>query len=160
MLALRYVPLVLAHLAQLILADHKICSWHDAGDESPSKYYYQRYCLANPKVQNDSHVRYFCPPDDNNRHQDLIADYGWLKPETLEFGACERSESMLTGLTRSYPSDSLWWRRVPPPSWRGSPDPRKSRSSVEGARTKGRETRATKGPCQAERWSAASVVRC
>lgn len=116
--ALRYVSLVmLALLAQLILADHKICSWHDAGDESPSKYYYQHYCLANPKVQNDSHVRYYCPPDKSNRDEDLIADYGWLKPETLEFGAFERSESMLFRLTLLYPSDPLWWRRLPSSCW-------------------------------------------
>ncbi|PWN29774.1 hypothetical protein BDZ90DRAFT_230620 [Jaminaea rosea] len=76
-------PLLL--LTSLVVATHHVCTWKDAGPDSPATYWYEHYCTATPQVSNDSHARYYCPKNQGNG--DFVADYGYLKAETINFAS-------------------------------------------------------------------------
>lgn len=54
-------------------AKHVTCSWQDQGPYSPKKAGYERYCLSNVSVINDTNAAYYCFGGTKR-----VADYGFI----------------------------------------------------------------------------------
>lgn len=63
-------------------ATHVVCSWRPFASH-PADFGFQRKCVSELKKEGDTHGHYFCGPNDEL----MIADFGYLKPNTLEWGA-------------------------------------------------------------------------
>ncbi|PWN24465.1 hypothetical protein BDZ90DRAFT_124800 [Jaminaea rosea] len=63
-------------------ADHHTCEWQGPGTLSPEKYGYILFCRAPITILNTTHAEYVCPSVYWLRI--MVADYGFLRPETLE----------------------------------------------------------------------------
>lgn len=63
-------------------ADHSVCSWA-AYTGHPADEGFHLFCTAELRKEDDAHGRYVC----KNRNDIMVADFGYLKPKTLEWGA-------------------------------------------------------------------------
>lgn len=73
---------LLALVAATAQATHAICDWRPFPGH-PADYAFRHQCEGGLKKDDDTHGHYFCGPND----EIMIADFGYLKPNTLEWGA-------------------------------------------------------------------------
>lgn len=73
-----------------VTGTHVTCNWVPGGTGDPVALGYRRWCTA---VKNDKDNRYYCQNCPNRKRDedpevcygDMVADYGYLAPRTLEF---------------------------------------------------------------------------
>lgn len=80
MLALPTLVAILAAI-NIARAEHSVCSWR-AYDHHPADEGFHLFCTAELRKEDDAHGRYVC----KNRNDITVADFGYLKPKTLEWG--------------------------------------------------------------------------
>lgn len=78
-------PVLLLAYLSIARATHTICSWRQF-DGHPADQGYTLFCTGELKKEpgDDAHARYWC----KELSGVMVADFGYLKPETLEWGAC------------------------------------------------------------------------
>lgn len=73
-----------------VVATHSQCLWQDQGKLSPSLYGYNNFCTPVKHAVNTTHSQYFCRRRAEGMGANttvLVADYGYLAPQTLEFAS-------------------------------------------------------------------------
>lgn len=90
LLAFLSILTVLSLQFNRVFANHSSCSWIPGGTGDPKALQFQHYCTG---VRDPKSNRFYCnncqgahpivPPEDC--YGDMVADYGYLAPKTLEF---------------------------------------------------------------------------
>ena len=66
-------------------SEHKVCSWV-IGVGSPERYGYYEFCVGSIKNNTGTTAEYRCPDDQKLRKNLLVADWGKLGAQILEWG--------------------------------------------------------------------------
>lgn len=71
-------------------AEHVVCSWQ-IGVGSPARYEFYEFCTASIKNNTGTTAEYRCPDDQKLRKNLLVADWGKLAAQVLEWGGTQGS---------------------------------------------------------------------
>lgn len=72
-------------LLRTAFSEHKVCSWV-IGVGSPLRYGFDEFCVASIKNNTGATAEYHCPDDQKLRKNLLVADWGKLAAQVLEWG--------------------------------------------------------------------------
>lgn len=72
-------------LVRAAVAEHAVCSWV-IGVGSPERYGFYEFCVGSIKNNTGTTAEYRCPDDQKLRKNLLVADWGKLAAQVLEWG--------------------------------------------------------------------------